>query len=52
MKEILTKEELKKIDAYFRACNYLSVGQLYLMNNPLLKRPLKMSDVKPNVVEH
>lgn len=52
MKEILTKEELKKIDAYFRACNYLSVGQLYLMNNPLLKRPLKMSDVKPNVVGH
>ena len=52
MKEILSKEELKKIDAYFRACNYLSVGQLYLMNNPLLKRPLKMSDVKPNVVGH
>lgn len=52
MKEILTKEELKKIDAYFRACNYLSVGQLYLMNNPFLKKPLKMSDVKPNVVGH
>lgn len=52
MKEILTKEELKKIDAYFRACNYLSVGQLYLMNNPLLRRSLKMSDVKPNVVGH
>ena len=52
MKEILTKEELKKIDAYFRACNYLSVGQLYLMNNPLLKRPLRMSDIKPNVVGH
>lgn len=52
MKEILSKEELKKIDAYFRACNYLSVGQLYLMNNPLLKRPLKMSDIKPNVVGH
>lgn len=52
MKEILSKEELKKIDAYFRACNYLSVGQLYLMDNPLLKRPLKMSDVKPNVVGH
>ena len=52
MKEILSKEELKKIDAYFRACNYLSVGQLYLMNNPLLKRPLRMSDIKPNVVGH
>lgn len=52
MKEILSKEELKKIDAYFRACNYLSVGQLYLMNNPLLKRPLRMIDIKPNVVGH
>ena len=52
MKEILTKEELKKIDAYFRACNYLSVGQLYLMNNPLLRRSLKISDIKPNVVGH
>ena len=52
MKEILTEEELKKTDAYFRACNYLSVGQLYLLNNPLLKRPLRMSDIKPNVVGH
>ena len=52
MKEILSEEELKRIDAYFRACNYLSVGQLYLLNNPLLKRPLKISDIKPNVVGH
>ena len=49
---ILTDEELKKIDAYFRACNYLSVGQLYLLDNPLLKRPLKFSDLKKNIVGH
>jgi len=52
MKEILTQEELQKIDGYFRAANYLSVGQLYLLNNPLLKRPLRISDIKPNVVGH
>jgi len=52
MKEILTQEELQKIDGYFRAANYLSVGQLYLLNNPLLKRPLRVSDIKPNVVGH
>ena len=34
----ISKEELKKLDAYFRASNYLSVGQLYLLDNPLLKR--------------
>lgn len=48
----LTEEELKVIDAYFRACNYLSAGQLYLLDNPLLQRPLKMSDVKHNIVGH
>lgn len=46
------EEALLRIDAYWRACNYLSVGQLYLMDNPLLKRPLKLSDIKPNVVGH
>lgn len=49
---ILTNEEIEKYDKYFRALNYLSVGQLYLLDNPLLKRPLKMSDIKPNVVGH
>ena len=44
--------ELEKIDAYFRALNYLSLGQLYLKDNPLLKRPLKIEDIKPNVVGH
>lgn len=48
----LTNEELINIDKYFRACNYLAVGQLYLLDNPLLKRPLSFSDIKPNVVGH
>ena len=45
-------EELEKIDAYFRAANYLSLGQLYLKDNPLLKEPLKLEHIKPNVVGH
>lgn len=49
---ILSDEELKNIDAYFRACNYLSVGQLYLLDNPLLKRPLTRSDLKKKIVGH
>ena len=48
----LTKKELKLMDEYFRVLNYISVGQLYLLDNPLLKRPLVSSDVKPNVVGH
>ena len=44
--------EYEKLDAYFRACNYLSLGQLYLKDNPLLTRPLTLDDVKPNVVGH
>jgi len=49
---VLTKEELNKIDAYFRASNYLSVGQLYLLDNPLLKRRLEFSDIKKTLVGH
>ena len=54
MKEenILSKEELRKMNKYFDALNYLSAAQLYLLDNPLLRRPLKLSDVKPNVVGH
>ncbi len=52
MNETLSSELLNKIDAYFRACNYLSVGQLYLLDNPLLKHPLTLKDIKPNVVGH
>jgi len=50
--ETLTPELLHRIDAYWRAANYLSVGQIYLYDNPLLKEPLKLSHVKPLVVGH
>jgi xylulose-5-phosphate/fructose-6-phosphate phosphoketolase len=43
---------LKKIDAYWRAANYLSVGQIYLYDNPLLKRPLVLADVKRMLLGH
>ncbi len=52
MRKVLNKKELYNIDAYFRAANYLSVGQLYLMDNPLLKRPLTKEDIKPRIVGH
>ena len=48
----MENKELKKIDAYWRAANYLSVGQLYLLDNPLLKRKLSLNDIKPKVVGH
>ncbi len=48
----LSAHLLDRIDRYWRAANYLSVGQLYLYDNPLLKRPLELSDVKPLVVGH
>ena len=48
----LDAAELKAIDAYWRAANYISVGQLYLWNNALLKRPLTREDVKPALVGH
>ncbi|MBF0315469.1 MAG: phosphoketolase family protein [Oligoflexia bacterium] len=48
----LSPELLHKMDAYWRAANYLSVGQIYLYDNPLLKRPLKLSHVKPLLVGH
>ncbi len=48
----LSKEEVKALDAYFRASNYLSVGQLYLLDNPLLKQPLKKEDIKKKIVGH
>lgn len=52
MKNTLTKEELNKIDAYFRASNYLSACQLYLLDNPLLKRRLELTDIKHTLVGH
>ena len=48
----LSPDLLKKINAYWRAANYLSVGQIYLYDNPLLKEPLTMAHVKPLVVGH
>ena len=44
--------EFERMDAYFRAANYLSLGQLYLKDNPLLKEPLSLEHIKPNVVGH
>lgn len=49
---VLTNEELISIDGFFRAANYLSCAQLYLLDNPLLKRPLSIEDVKPRLVGH
>ena len=48
----LTPDLLHKMDAYWRATNYLAVGQIYLYANPLLKEPLKLAHVKPLVVGH
>lgn len=48
----MNKEELLLLDKYFRACNYLSVGELYLLDNPLLKRKLTMDDIKKKLVGH
>ena len=48
----LSAEELRKMDAYFRALNYLSVGQIYLLDNPLLKEPLKREHIKPRLLGH
>ena len=52
MENVLSMEEVKKIDAYFRAVNYLSVGQLYLLDNPLLRKPLTRGDIKKKIVGH
>ncbi|HTW66418.1 MAG TPA: phosphoketolase family protein [Bryobacteraceae bacterium] len=48
----LAPEELRKIDAYWRAANYLSVGQIYLLDNPLLREPLTLQHVKPRLLGH
>jgi xylulose-5-phosphate/fructose-6-phosphate phosphoketolase len=48
----LAPEELRKIDAYWRAANYLSVGQIYLYANPLLREPLKVEHIKPRLLGH
>jgi len=48
----LTQAEIKKMNAYWRAANYLSVGQIYLRDNPLLRQPLKIEHVKPRLLGH
>ncbi|MFN7935056.1 MAG: phosphoketolase family protein [Bryobacteraceae bacterium] len=49
---VLTPQELARIDAYFRAANYLSVGQIYLRGNPLLQKPLTPTHIKPRLLGH
>ena len=48
----LSAEELRLIHAYWRAANYLSVGQIYLLSNPLLNQPLTLDDLKPRLLGH
>jgi xylulose-5-phosphate/fructose-6-phosphate phosphoketolase len=48
----LSPEELRKMNAYWRAANYVSVGQIYLYDNPLLREPLKIEHVKPRLLGH
>ena len=48
----LSEEQLQKMHAYWRAANYLSVGQIYLYDNPLLKEPLKIEHIKPRLLGH
>src|SRR3974390_2890045 len=48
----LTKDELRKLDAYWRACNYLAAGMIYLRTNPLLREPLKIEHIKQRLLGH
>src|SRR6202048_883582 len=48
----LSADELRRLDAYWRACNYLCVGMLYLQDNPLLKEPLKPDHIKNRLLGH
>src|SRR5262249_54470603 len=48
----LAPDELRLLDAYWRAANYLSVGQIYLLENPLLREPLQREHVKPRLLGH
>ena len=52
MSDVLSNELLQKMDAYWRAANYLSVGQIYLHDNPLLRKPLKLEHIKPRLLGH
>ncbi len=48
----LTSDELRRVDQWWRAANYLAVGQIYLQNNPLVRRPVVAEDVKPRLLGH
>ena len=52
MAEPLSPDLLEKMDAYWRASNYLSIGQIYLQDNPLLEEPLKLEHIKPRLLGH
>jgi xylulose-5-phosphate/fructose-6-phosphate phosphoketolase len=52
MPEAISARELQLMDAYWRAANYLSVGQIYLLDNPLLKKPLALEHIKPRLLGH
>src|SRR5512138_2484966 len=49
---VLSKDELRKIDAYWRAANYLAAGMIYLRENPLLREPLKVEHIKQRLLGH
>src|SRR6187200_2569791 len=48
----LSDRELRDIDAYWRAANYLTIGQIYLLDNPLLREPLRLEHIKPRLLGH
>src|SRR3954454_21880683 len=52
MSKALADQELGRLDAYWRAANYLSVAQIYLLDNPLLREPLRIEQVKPRLLGH
>jgi len=52
MSSPLTSEQLQRMDAWWRAANYLSIGQIYLKSNALLRRPMEVSDIKPRLLGH
>jgi xylulose-5-phosphate/fructose-6-phosphate phosphoketolase len=49
---MLTDEELDGIEAYWRAANYLTIGQIYLKDSPLLREPLRAEHIKPRLLGH
>ena len=50
--DVLSRQELSSLDAYWRAANYRSVGQIYLLDNPLLQEPLKPEHIKNRLLGH